>query len=212
MVGALLRGEGRFAVDRQRVPWGALAGALVVAGWVYGAAMGLSDGRALQALYSALKVPALLVISTLVCLPNFYAVNAVLGLRDDFAAAVRGVVAAQATVAVTLASLAPVTLLAYVSSDDYAFAGLLNGAVFALGAAAGQLTLNRHYRRLVERDPRHRVGRVAWLALYVFVAVQLAWVLRPFVGAPGRPTRFFREDAWSNAYVVVVETVLGLLR
>ena len=45
------------------------------------------------------------------------------------------------------------------------------------------------------------------MVLYVFVAIQLAWVLRPFIGSPNVPTRFFREDAWSNAYVVVLDTI-----
>ena len=72
-------------------------------------------------------------------------------------------------------------------------------------------TWARHYRPLVARNPRHRVGRAAWLFLYVFVAIQSAWVLRPFVGAPGLPTRFFREGAWSNAYVMLVRSVWDLV-
>ncbi len=212
MIGALLRAEGRFAAERERVPWLALAALLVGGGWVYGFAMGFHDARPLQALFSAAKVPLLLAFSSLVCLPNFYVVNSVLGLRDDFTAALRGVVAAQATVAVTLASLAPVTLFAYVSTESYTFAVVLNGVFFALAAVAGQMTLNHHYRRLVARDRRHRIGRASWLVLYVFVAIQLAWVLRPFVGSPGQATRFFREDAWSNAYVVVVEVTTAFVR
>ena len=58
---------------------------------------------------------------------------------------------------------------------------------------------------------RHRVGQVSWVVLYVFVAIQLAWVLRPFVGSPNIPTRFFREEAWSNAYVVVADLVWRML-
>ena len=55
------------------------------------------------------------------------------------------------------------------------------------------------------------MGRFAWAALYVFVAIQLAWVLRPFVGSPTLPTRFFREEAWDNAYVVVAKKVWDFL-
>ena len=40
-----------------------------------------------------------------------------------------------------------------------------------------------------------------WLLLYAFVGIQTAWVLRPFIGYPGRPTQFFRDNAWGNAYV-----------
>jgi hypothetical protein len=33
----------------------------------------------------------------------------------------------------------------------------------------------------------------------------MGWTLRPFVGHPGGPTRFFREGAWGNAYVHVAQ-------
>ena len=137
-------------------------------------------------------------------------VNTVLGLRDDFAAALRGVLCAQATVAVALAALVPVTLTAYASSSNYRFAVAFNGLQFALAALAGQRTLARHYRPLIAANPAHLRARRLWLVLYVFVAIQLAWILRPFVGAPGLPATFLREDAWSNAYVVVVRDVLGI--
>jgi len=207
----LLRAEGPYACGRGAVPWRRLALFVVVFGAFYGAVMGLSDARLRQALFSATKVPILLGAATLVCLPNFYVVNTLLGLRDDFGAACRAVFAAQATLAVTLAAFSPLTLVAYASSGDYDFAILFNGLAFAVGTVAGQATMQRHYRALVLSNPRHRVGRLAWATLYVFVAIQLAWVLRPFIGHPGAPTEFFRKDAWSNAYVAVFEKVTGFL-
>ena len=210
-VDALLRAKGTFAPESATVPWRALVAILVLAGSFYGATMGSYGVRGTQALYAALKVPVLLVLATVICVPNFFVVNTLLGLRDDFAAAFRGVVAAQATVAVVLAALAPVTAFAYVSGIDYDVARLFNGGVFAVAAGAGQVLLLRHYRVLIARDPRHRVGRAAWLGLYCFVAIQLAWVLRPFIGAPGLPTSFFRRDAWTNAYVFLWDLATGTL-
>ncbi len=208
---ALLRAEGRFSVGRGRLPWRGLATLLVLGGFGYGAAMGSWGTRPLQSLYSGVKVPLLLAISSAVCLPNFFVVNSILGLRDDFSAACRGVFAAQATVAVALVALAPVTATLYASSGDYDLAIVGNGAMFLIGTIAGQWTLQRHYRPLVARDPRHRIGRNVWLTLYVFVAIQLAWVLRPFIGASNQPTQFFRDEAWSNAYVVVSKLIWSLL-
>jgi uncharacterized membrane protein YqjE len=207
---ALLRGEGRYAVGRGRVPAERLALLLVVAGFAYGAAMGSYGVRPLQALYSGLKVPLLLTLSTVICLPSFFVLNTLLGLREDFAAALRGVLAAQATVAVALLSLLPVIVFVYVSSGDYRFATFMNGVFFALATLAGQRTLNRHYRPLLRANRRHELGRLAWILLYVFVAIQLAWVLRPFIGSPDLPVSFFRAEPWSNAYVVIVRDVLGL--
>ena len=106
---ALLRGEGPYTAGRGVVPWRQLVSLVIVGGVVYGAAMGAFGARALQAFYSASKVPLLLGCATLVCLPSFDVVNVLLGLRDDFSAACRGVFAAQATLAVVLAALAPLT-------------------------------------------------------------------------------------------------------
>jgi hypothetical protein len=38
----------------------------------------------------------------------------------------------------------------------------------------------------------------------------MAWVLRPFVGDPDLPTQFFRQDSWSNAYVVIARMIWDL--
>jgi hypothetical protein len=138
-------------------------------------------------------------------------VNTLLGLRDDFARAFRGVLAAQATMAVVLAALAPVTLWAYASSADYDLAIFLNGGLFLVATLVGQVVLSRHYRPLIEGNPRHRLGKATWLTLYVFVAIQLAWVLRPFVGSPGLDAAFFREDAWSNAYVSLFRRIWSFI-
>ncbi len=207
----LLRGTGQHAEGGGRVPWARIAVVLCLTGFAYGIVMGFFAGRPRQALYSGTKVPLLLVISTLICLPNFFMLNTVLGLRDDFAAASRGILSSQGTVAACLMALAPVTALGYASSSHYPFATVLNGAMFAVASIAGQMCLVRHYRPLIARNPRHRVTLRAWLVLYIFVAVQLAWILRPFIGAPSMRVRFLRPDAWGNAYVHVADAVWKLV-
>lgn len=205
----LLRAEGRYAIGRARVPVKHLALLLAVCGFLYGAGMGFYGHRPRQALYSGLKVPLLLAVSTGICLPSFFVLNTLLGLRDDFASAMRAVLAAQATVGVALLSLLPVILFVYTSDCGYERAVLFNGLFFALATLAGQRTLSRHYAPLIRKDSRHVHCRRAWVVLYVFVVIQMAWVLRPFVGYAGLDVSFFRPGAWSNAYVVVLRDVLG---
>jgi hypothetical protein len=207
----VLRGTGRHAAGRESVPWMTLLAWIVAAGFLYGATMGSHRLIALQALYSGLKVPFLLLLTSLVCLPNFFVLNTVLGLREDFAAACRGLFASQATIALCLASLAPILIVGYLSTEFYATAKMINGALFAVASIAGQVTLWRHYRPLVERDPRHRLALAGWLCLYVFVAIQLAWLLRPFIGNPTMETTFFRQGAWSNAYVQITRIIFQVL-
>lgn len=207
---ALLRAEGDFAVGHGALPWKRLATAVLLGGGVYGLAMGSYAGST-AAMYAALKVPLLITGAMLVCLANFYVVNAVLGLADDFLAACRGIVSAQATFAIVLASLAPVTLFCYAVSDNYHFAKLLNGLMFAFATLGAQRTLARHYKPLLAKAPRHRVALLIWPALYFFVAAQLAYSLRPFVGNPDFPTEFLRDDWQGNAYVDLIWAVRGVI-
>ncbi len=207
----ILRAEGRHQPGAPTTAWAALLVAALATPAIHGAVMGTWSGRPLQVFYSLTKVPLLLGAATLVCLPNFFVVNTLLGLREDFHAALRGVLASQATLGISLAALSPLIGLIYVSGCSYPLATLTNGAAFLTATLAGQWTLARHYRPLVERDPRHRVGLVGWLVLYQFVSIQLAWSLRPFIGSPDFATTYFREDSWTNAYVDAVQAMLMAL-
>jgi len=185
------------------------AAILVVAGLGYGAAMGsfggLAGERLLQLAYSAVKVPLLLAVAFGVSLPSFFVLNTLLGVREDFERVLHGLVASQATTTVALLSLAPFTLLWYASAADYDLALLFNGAMFAAASLAGQWALRRHYTPLIRRSPKHRVLFRIWLGIFVFVGIQTAWVLRPFVGNPALPVQFFRADAWGNAYEFIAK-------
>lgn len=189
----------------------AACGVALVAAMFYGAVMGSYAGnappRVLMMLFAALKVPLLVVVSFALCLPSWYVLHALLGLRDDFPEALRAVLLSQATLAVTLASLAPLVALWYVSFADYQQALLFNGAMFAVASLAAQIALRRSYRPLIARRPAHVWTLRAWLIVYIFVGIQMAWVLRPFVGNPGSAVTLFRKDAWDNAYVFVARLV-----
>jgi hypothetical protein len=181
--------------------------AIVAFGMSYGAVMGTFGGvrgeRLWQVLYSAVKVPLLLLATFLIGLPSFFVLNTLFGLRGDFARAVRALLATQAGLAIVLASLAPLTAFWYASSADYAAALRFNGLMFAVASLGGQWLLRQYYRPLVRRNRRHRWMLWTWLGIYVFIAIQMAWIFRPFVGAPGSPVQFFREGNWGSAYEVV---------
>jgi hypothetical protein len=192
---------------------GRQTGHLILGGLLYGAVMGSFGGllgeRVLQILFSALKVPLLLLATFGLSLPSFYVLNSLVGLRRDFPRVLRALLATQAAVTLILASLAPLTAVWYLSSTDYRAALVWNGGAFAVASLGGQLLLRRHYAELTRRDPRHRWMLHTWVALYSFVGIQMAWTLRPFVGSAEMPIEFLREDSWGNAYVVVLRLVLG---
>lgn len=178
-----------------------------------GLALGTSSGEPWLAAFAAAKVPLLLLLTACLCLPSFYVLNALLGLRDDFAAACRGLVAAQAALGLALGALAPILVFEALSvADPYALT-LLDAVVFGAATWTAQQVLARHYAPLVARDPRHRTALRAWLVLYAFAGVQMAWVLRPFRGTEGFAVQFLRPEAFEqNAYLVLVDHFLRLLR
>ena len=190
---------------------GFLLTVLVVFGLFYGATMGTFGGvrgeRVLQVLYSSVKVPLLLLVTFALSLPSFFVLNTILGVRPDFPQVLRALVGTQAVLTTILASLAPFTAFWYAASADYNAALLFNALMFAVASVAAQWMLRRAYRPLVARNARHRTLLRAWLVIYAFVGIQMAWVLRPFVGNPHSPTTFFREGAWGNAYVEVARIV-----
>lgn len=210
----LLRGDGPFRADRglERSLW--LLGLIVVTfGPVYGAFMGsyhlVAPARLLQVLFSAIKVPLLLFATGIVCLPAFFMLNTILGLRSDLRDSLRAILAGQAGLAVALASLAPLTRFFYFSTADYRAALLFNAAMFTVATIAAQILMIRYYRVLIRRNRNHRWAFLAWLGLYSFVGIQMGWMLRPFVGDPDMETQFFRSEPFSNAYVEVFRLVFG---
>jgi len=199
------------------LPGRRLALCVLACGAFYGAMMGTFGGfgghlSGWQMLFSAVKVPALLLVTFALCLPGFFVLNALLGLADDFAEARRALLLAQAALAIVLAALAPFTLLFYASLSRYTAAILFNGLMFAAASFTAQNLLRRLYAPLIARDARHVFMLRLWLALFGFTGVQLAYVLRPFVGDPTQPVAFFRAGAWDNAYVVLGRMILEMAR
>ena len=182
---------------------------VVLGGAAYGAVMGAFGGfdgdRPLQILFSAVKVPMLILVTTMLAMPGYFVVNALVGLRNDFGQAFRAVVSTQTAVAIVLASLAPFTALWYASTKDYNEATMFNALMFAVASLAAQWVLRKRYAPLVARNRRHLWMMRAWLVVYAFVGIQMGWTLRPCLGQPGVAVSFFRGSVAGNAYVIVAE-------
>ncbi len=184
---------------------------VLIAGAIYGGTMGswsiASPERLLLIPYAAIKVPMLILITTAICLPGYFVLSTVIGLRSDFRAALGAIAAGQAAVTLALCSLAPVTRFVYFSGVGHAGALVLSAAMFALSTCVGYAVMLRRYRPLLEKSRRHRVMLAAWITMYVFVGIQMGWMLRPFVGTPGMPVAFVRPEPLSNAYVAVAKII-----
>ena len=192
-----------------------LAALIGVFGVLYGAVMGSYGAtlgpEVLQMLYSALKVPLLLLATFSLSLPSFFVANSLLGLRKDFGESIRALLATQAGLAIILASLSPLTLFWYASVGRYPAAVAFNAVMFGIASVSAQWILRGYYRTLIRRDTRHRWMMWVWIVVYTFIGIQMGWLLRPFIGDPASPVQFFRAESWGNAYVIVFKLFWRLL-
>jgi hypothetical protein len=160
----------------------------------------ISGVRWEQVLYSAIKVPLLQGVTFALSLPLFFVLYTLCGLRRDFAYVLRALAAAQAGQALVLASLAPFPIVWYATISHYPLAVLFNLLLFIVALLAGHGLLRFYFKPLMSRDARHRKLLLGWLLFSAFIAVQAAWMLRPFIGVPTQAPTFLRTEGWTNAY------------
>ena len=179
---------------------------------LYGAIVGSSAGG-LQIFASAIKLPALYLITLIVCLPALYFLEVILGSNRSFGQYLTLLLASMAMISVMLFGFAPVTLFFRLSINDYQFFKLLNVVIFAIAGIIGVSFFYRGMLFLNEQDSKKPNSIIrAWLFLYGFVGSQMGWTLRPFFGEPGQDFQLFRQLE-SNFYLHILKVIgdtLGL--
>ncbi len=163
---------------------------------LYGAVMG-STHSLWQALSSAVKLPLLFLATLLVCSPTLYFFNILFGSDQSLTQSIALILTAITTTAVLLLSFAPIVLFFLLTTSQYQFFKLLNVAVFTIAGITGVLFLSQGMRVVSASaqegaTARRRILR-AWILVYAFVGSQMAWTLRPFIGAPSMQFELFRQ-------------------
>ena len=176
---------------------------------IYGAIIGSYSTWA-QTISSAIKLPALYLMTLIICFPTLYFFNVLFGSKRTFGQHFAMLITSVSVIGVLLFSFAPITWFFLISTYNYQFFQLLNVAIFAITGFIGIKFLYQGMQVLAEEDiegidTRRKLLR-AWLFLYAFVGTQLAWTLRPFFGAPGQPFELFRQME-GNFYLSVMQAI-----
>ncbi len=168
--------------------------------------------------YVAVKMP-LLVACTLACNGMLNGLLGLLlgglGFRESLAA----LLAAFASVALILGSLAPVTFMLALNAPEpdspqaeTAHAGylLFHVLLIALAGVAGTVSLHRILKQRCASPGIASATMLAWLAGNGFLGAQFSWIFRPFFGSPGLEVAFLREDPMRGSFYEAVWLSLGL--
>jgi len=188
-------------------------GIIVIGAGCFGAAVG-SWRAPEQALFAAVKLPLILLLTA----GGNGLLNAMLapllGLSIPFRQSFLAVLSSFAIAAAILGGMSPVAgfiiwnapPLAAGQSNSSTHAGvmLLLVVTVAFAGIAANLRLWQLLRQLA--GGRAVASRVlfAWLAGNLLLGSQLAWNLRPFIGAPGLPVEFLRVEAFKGNFFEAV--------
>jgi hypothetical protein len=180
---------------------------------LYGAVMG-STHSLWQALSSAAKLPILFLATLIVCSPTLYFFNILFGSDQSLTQNIALTLTAITVTAVLLLSFAPIAMFFLLTTSNYQFFKLLNVAVFIAAGGMGVLFLSQGMRVVSAAGQegagaRHTVLRL-WILVYAFVGSQMAWTLRPFIGAPSMNFELFRQFG-GNFYTNIVASIGEIL-
>lgn len=210
----LLRGE-RATLRAWTEEWQAgrlmLCVALVVIGaGCFGAAMG-SWRAPLQALYCAVKLPLILLLTTIgngllnAMLAPLLGLNiptrqTMLAVLVSFAIAALILGAFSPLLGFLIWNLPPLTPAAETNVSAHSVILLTETGMIAFAGIVANIRLAQLLLALGGNRPTARRILFAWLAGNLFLGSQLAWIARPFVGSPGLPVQFVRSDALEGSF------------
>lgn len=182
---------------------------------IYGAIIGSYSGG-LQIISSAIKLPALYLITLIICLPTLYFFDILFGSKLGFKQYVTMALTAVSVISVLLFSFAPVVLFFLISVKGYDFFLLLNVLIMGITGGVGVRLFYKGMRDMVsgseaiEQNLRQRLLK-GWVILYALVGSQLGWTLRPFFGSEGELFQIFRPEINGNFYAKVLESIGTML-
>lgn len=186
---------------------------LFIFSFLYGVVMGIYNGW-LQAVTAGFKVPILFVLSMLICFPAFFMVQYILGSRLKFYSILAIILTGLVLTSAIMLSFSPIVIFFLITSKNYDFLKLLHVAIIGFAGIFGMRTVVEALKFSCEKKNVYpKIGVKIfqfWIIILAFVGMQLAWSLRPFIGAKDLPYQFLRKQE-SNFYLAVLQSTGRLL-
>lgn len=213
-VPGLLQGsvtEGREAIEQPDSRRWLLYLAIIFGGaGLFGAALGSWRDPA-QALYTAIKLPLILLVISLgngllnAMLAPLLGIN--LSLRQSLLAVLMSFTIASAILGAfspllyfLIWNTPPLTTGASTNASAHSFVLLCETAMIAFAGIAANVRLLQLLRALSGSASAAQKVLFAWLAGNLLLGSQLAWIMRPFVGSPGLPVQFLRAHPFEGSF------------
>ena len=181
--------------------------AILVLSAVYGATMGTYAGG-WSILFSAIKVPILLLVSLYLTIPSYYVLYSLLGGKRTLRQTAMLLLFSFTIMATVLIALVPVNLFFVITTTKspatYAFMVLLNIAIFTLAGFFALTNFIRGAKVLYrERSENWKPSFLLGSLILMIVGTQLAWVLRPYFDY----YPWFIRPLEGNFYIAILQLI-----
>lgn len=225
-LGVLLRAQPASLGDwlrlcrTRRLLW--CVGVVAIGAGLYGAIMG-AWREPLQALYTGIKLPLVILLTTLGNALLNAMLAPLLGLNLTFRQTLMTVLLTFTIAAVVLGAFSPIAAFVVwntpplsaatrLTSAEYGFMQLTLVAFIVAAGVAGNTCLEPLLRSLSGSVAVARNVLFAWLTVNLLLGSQICWVLRPFIWDPARPVEFLGPEYLRGSfYETVFEAARRLL-
>lgn len=197
-------------MQRQENLIGLCIAAIVAGAGSYGAVMGCWRDP-LQALYTGIKLPLVILLTTLGNGLLNGMLAPLLGLNVTFRQSLVVVLMSFAIASIVLGALSPVALfivwntppftaMTKLASPEYGFLQVTLAVFVALAGIMGNVQLMPLLKRWAGRATVARNVLLAWLTVNLFLGSQICWVLRPFIWDSKRPVEFIGPEYFHGSF------------
>ncbi|MBI3414784.1 MAG: hypothetical protein HY043_05590 [Verrucomicrobia bacterium] len=182
---------------------------ILIGAGAFGAAVGIWRAP-LQSIYTAVKFPMLVLLTTLGNALLNGMLAPLLGLDLAFRQSLVAILMSFTIAAAILGAFSPLIFFLVWNTPPlsaraqagsaYSVVLLVQVAAIAFAGIAANLRLLQLLHRLSGSSAIAQKIMFTWLAGNLLLGSQLSWNLRPFVGSPGLPVEFLRKEAFQGNF------------
>ena len=188
----------------------ALAGTLFIS--LFGLTVGMKHS-VLQAVASAIKLPVLFMITSIICFPTLYIFQALLGMQTSIRQLFSFMLLCLAISGVILLSFIPVSVFFLIAGTDYEVFKIINVGILAIAGSSGLYVFRKYLLRKMKDQQdttyyhKFKLMMNAWFLLFGCIGSNLGFIISPVFGMKNEPFIFFttsNENFFSHVFNILI--------
>jgi hypothetical protein len=180
--------------------------------FIYGIIMGINHSF-FQGIVSGIKLIVLFSATLIICFPSFYVIQFIIGSKMKIQQMMIIILSGFVLSTSVMIAMSPIAIFFLITGSNYYFLHLLHIAFFIFSGVFGiRLVIDALQSSCEKENIYPKIGVTIfkiWAVIFIFVGIQLAWNLRPFIGKRDSPFIMFNKHE-GNFYAAVIYAIQHL--